>query len=99
LQAVVVRDVLSGQPELFERFKKFIGFTNEDELGITISHFQDGTGLIHSFPPLEMPAVDSEEEMPSQNWSLADIDFSACKRYGPSYRALPKSVRFPCVLI
>lgn len=33
--------------------------------------------------------------MPSQHWSLADIDFSACKRYGPSYRALPKNVRSP----
>ncbi|ELR12555.1 paired amphipathic helix protein sin3, putative [Acanthamoeba castellanii str. Neff] len=69
--AVVVRDVFAGEPELFERFKKFIGFTSDDEL--------------------ELPAVDSEEEMPSQHWSLADIDFSACKRYGPSYRALPKN--------
>jgi hypothetical protein len=33
LQAVVVRDVFAGQPELFERFKKFIGFTSDDELG------------------------------------------------------------------
>lgn len=69
--AVIVRDVFTGHPELFERFKKLIGFTAEDEL--------------------ELPAVDSEEEMPSQHWSLADIDISTCKRYGPSYRALPKN--------
>jgi hypothetical protein len=30
---VVVRDVFAGEPELFERFKKFIGFTSDDELG------------------------------------------------------------------
>ncbi len=28
-----MRDVLGASPELFERFKKFIGFTEEDELG------------------------------------------------------------------
>jgi paired amphipathic helix protein Sin3a len=52
-----------------------------------------GSELTTPLALAELPAVDSEEEMPSQHWSLADIDFSACKRYGPSYRALPKNVR------
>jgi hypothetical protein len=37
---VVVRDVFAGQPELFERFKKFIGFTSDDELGTHVLYWR-----------------------------------------------------------
>jgi len=56
---------LGGFPDLFEMFKKFIGYKE---------------------PPSDRIAA--IEKLPT-------IDFSKCKRYGTSYRALPKSVCLP----
>eukprot|EP00005_Dracoamoeba_jomungandri_P004864 CAMPEP_0174252262 /NCGR_PEP_ID=MMETSP0439-20130205/1801_1 /TAXON_ID=0 /ORGANISM="Stereomyxa ramosa, Strain Chinc5" /LENGTH=1190 /DNA_ID=CAMNT_0015332775 /DNA_START=101 /DNA_END=3673 /DNA_ORIENTATION=+ len=68
----IVKDVLGSFPDLMERFKRFIGYSDEDELA----------------------GKDSDSESAEQ-WSMSDIDFSACQRCGPSYRALPKGYQQP----
>lgn len=37
--------------------------------------------------------LERQDDKPREMTSHAEIDFKTCKRYGPSYRALPKNVR------
>jgi len=71
---LLVKDLLSRYTDLFEWFKQFIGFTEQQSLEM-----------------LER----SEERQASpdlmQSRTPQEIDFKTCKRYGPSYRALPKT--------
>ena len=87
---ILVREILGLYPDLFERFKRFIGFTEEDELGMCLDSSFSLSTEISDFSERRGSGLDFDEK--DQKWSLSDIDFSACKRYGPSYRALPKNV-------
>jgi paired amphipathic helix protein Sin3a len=77
---VLVRDILGQYPDLFDRFKKFIGFADEEELELPD---KKDSG----------PEGDDKEMKDAEKWAPAsDADIPISKRIGPSYRALPRSV-------
>ena len=93
------QDVMSEYPHLFAQFKKMLKIKDAPMMKTRSSDTKDSgreniTGKrVSSFQPPFALDEEAEPIVPSQ--PFIEIDFMTCKRYGPSYRALPKNYQHP----
>lgn len=77
-------------PELFRWFKEFVGYREgSNNIGNSVSNF-----VLEGLPQRVVGMRDRERERMGGDVGM-EIDYATCKRYGASYRALPKNYPQP----
>ncbi|XP_066583983.1 paired amphipathic helix protein Sin3a-like isoform X2 [Prorops nasuta] len=82
---MLITPFLGRFPELLRWFKDFLGHSTESST-TTITNASSGLGV----EPIPNNVVRSHQERPQGDLAI-EIDYTACKRLGASYCALPKS--------
>lgn len=84
-------------PELFRWFKEFVGY-REGNGGNNVSHGNSNSGVsnfvLEGLPQRVVGIRDRERDRLGDSVGM-EIDYATCKRYGASYRALPKNYPQP----
>jgi paired amphipathic helix protein Sin3a len=87
----VVTPFLAKFPELLKWFKEFVGH-KEGQTALVNNHNHAFEGLANRVGQLR---TDRERENRITSDTGMEIDYATCKRYGASYRALPKNYPQP----
>eukprot|EP01091_Cochliopodium_minus_P011255 TRINITY_DN3141_c0_g1_i1.p1 TRINITY_DN3141_c0_g1~~TRINITY_DN3141_c0_g1_i1.p1 ORF type:complete len:1500 (-),score=471.01 TRINITY_DN3141_c0_g1_i1:9-4409(-) len=84
------QDIMSEYPHLFAQFKRMLKIKDTP---ITRNRNNENNKEGGS-KKLNLNQMDEQEDLPPSQ-PFQEIDYMSCKRYGPSYRALPKNYLHP----
>ncbi|XP_074602037.1 SIN3 transcription regulator family member A [Brevipalpus obovatus] len=92
---LLVTPFLGKFPELLKYFKDFLGYKEGNSNTASFSSFSMSSShpniFSDTFPTRPVGLRERERERINSEVTGMEIDYASCKRYGASYRALPKN--------